>query len=148
MKLHYKARTKEGELQVGSIEASTKETAVNILSSHNLFILSWDSDEKKRGFDLGGLSSLFTRVSGKNLMVFTRELATLLSAKIPLAEALKTLEKQTRHPVLKSTAFQIMADVDAGLSLSQSLEKYPKIFTPFYVNLIRSAEITGRMEEA
>ena len=52
MKLHYKARTKEGELQVGSIEASTKETAVNILSSHNLFILSLDSDEKQRGFYL------------------------------------------------------------------------------------------------
>lgn len=148
MKLHYKARTKDGELQVGSIEASTKEAAVSILSSHNLFLLSLDSDENKNWFDLSRVLDIFNRVSAKDLMIFTRQLATLLSAKIPLAEALKTLERQTRQANLKNTAFQITADIDAGLSLSQSLEKYPNIFSPFYINLIRSAEITGRMEEA
>ncbi|OGY57116.1 MAG: hypothetical protein A3D47_00395 [Candidatus Colwellbacteria bacterium RIFCSPHIGHO2_02_FULL_43_15] len=148
MKLHYKARTKDGELQVGSIEASTKETAASILSSHNLFLLSLDSEEKKDWFDLSRLTDIFNRVSAKDLMIFTRQLATLLSAKIPLAEALRTLERQTRQANLRNTAFQIIADVDAGLSLSQSLEKYPNIFSPFYINLVRSAEITGRMEEA
>ncbi len=146
MKLQYKARTKEGELQVGFIEAPTREAAVNTLSSHDLFILSLQSGEKKTWYE--GLFGFLERVSGKDLMIFTRQFATLLSAKIPLSESLRTLEKQTKHPVLKSTVFEIISDIDAGLSLSQSLEKYGNIFSSFYVNLIRSAEITGRMEEA
>ncbi len=146
MKLQYKARTKEGELQVGFIEAPTREAAVNTLSSHDLFILTLQYSEKKAWYE--GLFGFLERVSGKDLMVFTRQFATLLSAKIPLSESLRTLEKQTKHPILKNTVFEIISDVDAGLSLSQSLEKYGNIFSPFYVNLIRSAEITGRMEEA
>ncbi|HZX01175.1 MAG TPA: type II secretion system F family protein [Candidatus Paceibacterota bacterium] len=146
MKLQYKARTKEGELQVGFIEAPSREAAVNTLSSHDLFILSLQSSEKKAWYE--GLFGFLERVSGKDLMIFTRQFATLLSAKIPLSESLRTLEKQTKHPILKNTAFEIISDVDAGLSLSQSLGKYSNIFSPFYVNLIRSAEITGRMEEA
>jgi len=146
MKLQYKARTKGGELQVGFIEAPTREAAVNTLSSHDLFILSLQSSEKKAWYE--GLFGFLERVSGKDLMIFTRQFATLLSAKIPLSESLRTLEKQTKHPILKNTVFEIISDIDAGLSLSQSLEKYGNIFSPFYVSLIRSAEITGRMEEA
>src|SRR3989344_5140735 len=121
MKLQYKARTKEGELQVGFIEAPTREAAVNTLSSHDLFILSLQSSEKKNWF--AGIFGFLERVSGKDLMIFTRQFATLLSAKIPLSESLRTLEKQTKHPILKHTAFEIISDVDAGLSLSQSLGK-------------------------
>lgn len=146
MKLRYKARTKDGELQVGFIEAATREAAVNILSSHNLFILNLEPAEKKRW--VGNILSFLNRVSAKDLMIFTRQFATLLSAKIPLTESLRTLERQTKHIILRSTTFEIISDVDAGLSLSQSLEKYGNIFSPFYINLIRSAEITGRMEEA
>lgn len=146
MKLKYKARTKDGQLQVGFIEAVTRESAVNSLSAHNLFILSLESAEKKHWYE--NIFSFLDRVGAKDLMIFTRQFATLLSAKIPLVESLRTLERQTRQPVLKSTIFEITSDIDAGLSLSQSLEKYSNIFSPFYINLIRSAEITGRMEEA
>lgn len=146
MKLKYKARTKEGELQVGFIEAPTREVAVNTLSSHDLFILSLQSSEKKAWY--GEFFGFLERVSGKDLMIFTRQFATLLSAKIPLVEALRTLGKQTKQPILKNTTFEIISDIDAGLSLSQSLEKYGNIFSTFYVSLIRSAEITGRLEEA
>lgn len=146
MKLRYKARTKDGEMQVGYIEAVTRESAVNSLSSHNLFILSLEPADQSKWF--GHILSFLNRVSAKDLMIFTRQFATLLSAKIPLAESLRTLERQTKHPILRSTTFEIISDIDAGLSLSQSLEKYGDIFSPFYINLIRSAEITGRMEEA
>jgi len=146
MKLRYKARTKDGQLQVGFIEAVTRESAVNALSTHNLFILSLEPAGKKHWY--GNIFGFLDRVGARDLMIFTRQFATLLSAKIPLAESLRTLERQTRHTVLKSTTFEIISDIDAGLSLSQSLEKYSNIFSPFYINLIRSAEITGRMEEA
>ena len=145
MKLNYKARTKEGELQVGSIEAASREAAINILSGHDLFILSLEEAVRGRWYDQ--LLAFVNRVKSKDMMVFTRQFATLLSAQVPLGEALRTLEKQTTNPILKETIFEIASDVDAGLSLSQSLEKYSNIFSPFYVNMVRSAEVTGRVEQ-
>jgi type IV pilus assembly protein PilC len=145
MKLNYKARTKDGELQVGSIEAASREAAINILSSHDLFILSLEEAAKGRWYDQ--LLAFINRVRSKDMMVFTRQFATLLSAQVPLGEALRTLEKQTTNAILKETIFEIASDIDAGLSLSQSLEKYGNVFSPFYVNMIRSAEVTGRMEQ-
>ncbi|MCL4405322.1 type II secretion system F family protein [Patescibacteria group bacterium] len=145
MKLNYKARTKEGELQVGSIEAASREAAMNILSSHDLFILSLEQEKQGRWYDQ--IMAFMNRVKAKDMMVFTRQFATLLSAQVPLGEALRTLQKQTKNQILKETIFEVASDIDAGLSLSQSLEKYSNVFSPFYVNMIRSAEVTGRMEQ-
>ncbi len=145
MKLNYKARSKEGELQVGSIEAASREAAVNILSGHDLFILSLEEEKSSRWYDQ--ILAFLNRVKAKDMMVFTRQFSTLLAAQVPLGEALRTLEKQTTNTVLKETIFEVISDIDAGLSLSQSLEKYGDVFSSFYVNMIRSAEVTGRMEQ-
>ena len=87
------------------------------------------------------------RVRQKDMMIFTQQFATLLDAQVPLGEALRTLQKQTKNITLKETLFEVASDIDAGLSLSQSLEKYSDVFSPFYVNMVRSAEVTGRMEQ-
>ena len=79
-------------------------------------------------------------------MVFSRQFATLLSAKIPLSSGLKTLYNQTQNLALKETINELVSDIDAGLSLSQSLERHPHVFSEFYVNMVRSAEVTGRIE--
>ncbi len=144
MKFKYKARTKDGELQIGYVEAPTRDAGLSILSGHDLFILSIESDEKKdwQSQILGFLN----RVGSKDLMIFTRQFATLLEAQVPLGDSLKTLEAQTKNVVLKEAMVDIKADVDSGLSLSQSFEKYGNIFSLFYVNMIRSAEVTGRVE--
>ncbi len=146
MKLKYKARTKEGELQVGIVEAVTREAALNTLSGHDLFILSLEEADDKQWYER--ILNFINRVRTKDLMVFTRQFATMLAAKVPLTEALRVMQKQTGNIILKETIFEVASDVDAGLSLSQSMEKYSNIFSVFYVNMIRSAEITGRMEEA
>jgi type IV pilus assembly protein PilC len=145
MKLNYKARTKEGELQVGSIEAASREAAMNMLSGHDLFILSLTEEKKSHWYDQ--ILGFLNRVKQKDMMVFTQQFATLLDAQVPLGEALRTLQKQTRNVTLKETLFEVSSDIDAGLSLSQSLEKYSDVFSPFYVNMVRSAEVTGRMEQ-
>ncbi len=143
MKFRYQARTKEGELQVGFIEAPTKETAVNILASHNLYILSIVESAKQKGI----FFSFLNRVTSKDLMVFTRQFATLLESNVPLSDTLKTLANQTRNLILKEAIIDIGDDVDSGLSLSQAFEKRNDIFSIFYVNMIRSAEVTGRVDE-
>jgi len=146
MKFRYSARTKIGELQVGYIEAVNREAAFNILSGHELFILTMEPELGKRF--LSNIFGFLNRVKRKDLMIFTRQFATLLEAEITLSDSLKTLYSQTRNLFLRETIFEISSDIDAGLSLSQSLERHSNIFSEFYINLIRSAEITGRMEEA
>ncbi len=134
-----------GELQVGYVEAPSKDMAANILVSHELFLLSLESFEKKNIFDRFG--SYFGKIKRKDMVVFTRQLATLLEARLPLNNALKTLYEQTSQPALKEAAYQITEDVDAGLSLSQSLERQGDIFSTFFVSMVRTAEVTGNLNE-
>lgn len=146
MKFRYSARTKEGELQVGNIEAVNREAASNILTGHELFVLSLESAEAQPWY--ASFLTLFKRVKKSDLMIFTRQFATMLSAKIAIGDSLKTLYSQTRKPLLKEVIYEVSSDIDAGLSLSQALEKQSQVFSTFYINLIRSAEVTGRVEEA
>ena len=81
-------------------------------------------------------------------MIFTRQFATLMESKVPLGDSLRTLHKQTKNLILKEAIFGVSSDIDAGLSLSQAMERQGKIFSEFYINMIRSSEITGRLEEA
>lgn len=146
MKLQYRARTKEGELQVGIVEAISREVALNMLSEHELYVLA--IEEAREGKWYTRILDVLNRVRTKDLMIFTRQFAALLSAEIPLGDALRTMQRQTRNAALRDVLFEVSSDIDAGLSLSQALGKYPGIFSPFYVNMIRAAEVTGRMEEA
>ena len=146
MKFKYSARTKEGEMQTGFIEAGNQKAAVNILTGHDLYILSLEGAEKVSWFGIA--SKFLNRVKTVDLMVFTRQFATLLSSEVPLGDAIRNLNKQTRNVILKEAATEITADINAGLSLSQALERPDTIFSEFYISMIRSAEITGRLEAA
>ena len=146
MKFRYNARTQQGELQTGFVEATNREAAAGILTGHNLFVLSLESSEKRHRYDF--ITGIFNRVKISDLMIFTRQFATLMESKVPLNTVLKTLYKQTNNQILKEAVFQISSDIGAGLSLSQAMERQKGIFSEFYLNMIRSAEITGRLEEA
>jgi len=146
MKFRYNARTQQGELQTGFVEATNREAAAGILTGHNLFVLSLESSEKRHRYDF--ITGIFNRVKISDLMIFTRQFATLMESKVPLNTVLKILYKQTNNQILKEAVFQISSDIGAGLSLSQAMERQKGIFSEFYLNMIRSAEITGRLEEA
>lgn len=146
MKFRYKARGKTGELQVGFVEGVDRTAAANVLMSHGLFVLSIEDAESHRWYDRA--LSFFNRVKAKDLMIFSRQFATLLSAKVALNDALLTIQNQTTNPTLRETLIEMGGDIDAGLSLSQAMEKHSDVFSIFYVNMIRSAEVTGRVEEA
>ncbi|MBU6141949.1 type II secretion system F family protein [Patescibacteria group bacterium] len=145
MKFQYTARTKEGELQTGFIEAVNREAAINILVGHELFILSVQEADKPHWYD--PFLRLVNRVKTTDLMVFTRQFATLLDAKISLGDALKNLRRQTANAILKEVISDLSSDIDSGLLLSQAMERHPQVFSNFYVSMVRSAEVTGRLEE-
>ena len=146
MKFKYQARNQSGELQVGYVNAPDQAAAGKILSQHNLFILSIESAEKKTLKER--LFGFVNRIRTKDLMVFTRQLATLIESEMPLDNALQSLYRQASNPMLKETIFHIIQDVESGLALSQALERQQPVFSDFYVSMIRSAEVTGRLEEA
>lgn len=131
---------------MGYVEAVNREAAFNILIGHELFILSLESAEVQPWY--ASFLAFFKRVKKTDVMIFTRQFATMLGAKIAISDSLKTLYNQTRNPLLKEVIFEVSSDIDAGLSLSQAFEKHSQVFSEFYVNLIRSAEVTGRVEEA
>lgn len=145
MKFKYQAKTKSGEMQIGFVEAGNRDAAANILASHELFVLSLEQAEKRSFIE--AISSYFGRVSRKDMIVFTRQLATLLEARLPLNTALKTLYEQTKQPVLREAIFQMAEDIDAGLSFSQAMARQGTVFPEFYVEMIRAAEITGNLNE-
>lgn len=146
MKFRYSARTKTGELQVGYVEAVGREAAAGILNGHDLFVLSLEASAPPVWYRQ--MLAIFNRTRRRDLMIFTRQLAVMLEAAISLGDALKSLYRQTNNPVLKEAIFEISADVDSGLSLSQALEKQSHVFSEFYINLIKSAEVTGQVESA
>ena len=146
MKYRYHARNKEGELQVGFVEAVNKDTAAGILTSHELFVLSLESAGKVGLFD--SLSKLFKKIHYQDLVIFTRQFAVLMEAEIPIGDSLRTLSRQTKNPYLKEAIFDLSNDINSGLSLSQAMGKKVDIFSEFYISIIRSAELTGRLDEA
>ena len=134
-KFKYRAKTKEGELQVGMVNAISRNEATSILTSHDLYVLVLAEVDKNKWYS--ALLNYTNRVKQKDLMIFTRQFATLLSAYVPLDDALVTLKRQTKNPTLITIVTEISSDVEAGLSLSQSLEKYKRVFSSFYVSMVR-----------
>ena len=145
MKFGYKARTKEGELQVGTVDATNRDGALGILLGHGLYVLSIEPVVEERWFDR--VLSFFKKVKLVDLMIFTRQFATLLASQVPLSDSLSNLYKQITNPVLKEAIAEIAKDIDAGFSLSQALEKHAGVFSGFYINMVKSAEVTGRLAE-
>lgn len=146
MKFKYQARNKEGELQAGFVEAGSRDTALQILQSHDLFVLTVTEAEKPHWYD--GLTGILNRVRRKDLVIFARQLATLLQAQLPLNSALKTLGEQTTNQKLKDAIADIGRDVDGGLSFSQALDRQGDTFPPYYKEMIRASEVTGNLNEA
>ena len=117
----------------GSSAKAVKKTAAKIAKS---------TSEGKTG------KSLFkkTKIKPKILMIFTRQLATLIDAGLPLLRGLTVLAKQERDPVLKSTITQLADTVQGGSTFSESLAGHPKIFNKLYVNMVKAGELGGVLE--
>lgn len=145
MKFKYTARNEGGEVQAGIVEAASRDLAIKILQDNKLYILSLDTSDSKSLLERS--FGFFKRVKVKDLMLFTRQFSTLISSEVTISDSLRTLHKQVSNPVLKDAIFEIYTDVDGGLYLSQAISKHDKIFSEFYINMIRSAEVSGRLEE-
>lgn len=147
MKFNYQAKTSEGNIQTGTVEAPSREVAIETLHRYGLVIL--EVVEEKADFmqALTGELAIFSRVKNQDLVIFSRQLAVLFDAEVPLVQSLRTLANQSSSPALKKIITEIASDVDSGTAFSQSLEKFHKVFSFFYVSVVRAGEASGRLQE-
>ena len=146
MKYKYKARNQAGGIQEGFVEASTLANAAAILQQHNLVVVSIEPAQEK-GF-LVDISKAWEGISGKEFVIFSRQLAVMIEAKVPLISALKSIAEQTENPYFATILATVLSDVDEGKSLSESLRKHPQVFSDLYVNMIQSGEMSGNLQKA
>jgi type II secretory pathway component PulF len=141
----YKARDKNGTLHEGEMEARGRDAVADQLTSQG-FIPVLIAEQKPPLFKAELFTNL-TRVKPQDLIVFSRQLATLLSAGVPFVQSLTVMEKQTENPRLKNTIIAVRNDVEAGSTFSDALAKHPKIFNKLYVSMIRAGEAAGILDD-
>ncbi|MFH0987579.1 MAG: type II secretion system F family protein [Patescibacteria group bacterium] len=147
MKFHYKARTFQGKSDTGIIDASKKEAALEILQRSNLVVTSIESLEEQRGGLKKEIRILPQKVSAQDLVFFFRQLSILVGSDVPLVESLETLSSQTKNQLLASQLSQISAYVDGGMSFSDALVRFPRTFSNFDINMIKTGEVAGNLRK-
>jgi type IV pilus assembly protein PilC len=145
MEFKYKAQNQGGGIVDGIIDAPSEEEAVKILQTKGFVVVSITLQGKSlRDIDV---NEYLSRVKNKDIVIFTRQLSTLVDADMPLVEGLRTLAKQVEKPALRKVIGQVSETVEAGSSLSAALAQHPDLFSSFYVKLVQSGEITGKLHD-
>jgi len=146
MKYFYQARSKEGKMETGTVEASSKESAALLLQKYNIFVTAI-KEQTPSIFRTENISFL-NRVSKKDLAIFSRQLAVMVSARVPITQSLKSLAVQTKNPTFKEKILKISQLVEEGNSLSEAFATFPDVFNIFYVSLIKTGEASGKISDS
>lgn len=142
----YRARTFQGELiKKGIVEAPNEQAASDELRDRKLIVLQ--IRERSTSSLVHTIREVFNQVSARDLTFFSRQLAVLISATIPVVRSLRILTRQTANTYFKRVIADVAAEVDGGAKLSQALAKYPRVFDQFFIHMIRSGETTGRLDQ-
>ncbi len=139
----YKAKTEEGKVTRGKIEAISKKEALAELGMMDLIVFEVEPLNSFLNTEINLRSGL----KPKDFIIFLRQFATLISAGILLVESLDLLAEQTTNPRLKAILEDLSTEVQEGSPLSVSMSKHPAVFPNLLIQMIQSAEVSGRLEE-
>lgn len=145
MLFNYKSIDTTGAARNGAIEAMNIDVAILSLQRRGLAVSSIAPEEK--GTFLSKNISFFDRVSNKEIVILSRQLATLFEAQISALRIFRLLAGETSSHLLGVTLNIVADDLQAGSSISKAMAKHPKIFTNFYINMIRSGEESGKLNQ-
>ena len=138
----FKAMDLAGGKAKGEVEADSKQAVADQLKARGLVVLEIADKHSSREINLTFMQS----VSAADLAVFSRQLSTMITSGMSILRALYVLEDQTENKLLKETIVQVRKDVEAGLPLSDSMERHPKVFSPLFVAMTRAGETGGLLE--
>lgn len=144
MKFNYKARTKDGQIQTGDIEASSREGALKLLQDHDFFVTELKEEQEPFWKQI----KLFQGVELKELSSFSRQLSMMFDAKVSLVESLKVLGEQLKNPLFKEKVMDLSEEVEGGMSFSKALSQHPDVFSVFYVSMVKAGEASGKLSDS
>jgi type IV pilus assembly protein PilC len=142
----FRAMDLAGAASAGELEAESKAQVSDQLRQRGLIVL--DVTEKKEPFALEDVFKRWQGIDMRELAIFSRQFATLIASGMPMLRTLHTLEEQTQDEQIKAAVAGVRADVEAGSSLEQAMERHPKVFDRLFRAMVRSGEQSGRLEEA
>lgn len=145
MIFNYTAIDKDGVEIKGGIDAANVDVAINSLQRKGLIISSIKSNDEATGFARGFV--LFEHVSNKDVVILSRQMATLFGAQVSALRIFRLLASETPNAMLRKSLIAISDDLQAGSPISKALSKHPKIYSPFYVNMVKSGEESGKLDQ-
>lgn len=140
----YQATNSGGKTVRGTLTATDKTTALGLMAKQGLKPISVEikSDVKK-----GGKGFFKPKVKITDLVLFTRQLSTMVSAGVPLLRSLTTMRDQVENPTLREIISDMIKDVQSGVSLADAMAKHPDVFSDIFVNMIRAGEAAGIVDD-
>src|SRR3954449_6336024 len=128
----------------GEVDADSKQAVADQLRARGLIVLDIADKHSSKEINL----EFFQRIKSEELTIMTRQLATMVSSGMSILRALYVLESQTDNKKLVNTLVEVRKDVEAGLPLSDALERHPKVFSPLFVAMTRAGETGGMLEDS
>ena len=143
MRYRYTAKDKSGKTVNGILEMVSETEVINELHRRELLVISITPERKVEKI----LKVKKTKIKLDELVVFSRQLATLIDAGIPLVQALGILEEQIENKYLGRVILSVRKDIESGVSLPDALAKYPEVFSELFINMIKAGEASGMLDE-
>ncbi len=137
----WEGKTRQGSVQKGEIAANSKEDVLALLRKQNIQPINVTAKPKEIKLSFGA-----PKVKDKDVVIFTRQLATMIDAGLPLVQCLDILGNQTENKTLAKTINQVRSDVESGATFADALKKHPKIFDGLYCNMVAAGEAGGILD--
>jgi type IV pilus assembly protein PilC len=147
MEYVYKVRAPNGSVVSGSIEAAEQRAAVDKLRGQKYIILEIN-EARKGALDefIKNINFFKPKVKSKDLVLFSRQLSTLVSAGVPIVQGLSILNEQIENPAFKQVVSKVQEDIESGQAIADAMKKHPNAFTELYVSMIRAGELGGILD--
>jgi len=146
----WRGRNAGGEIVTGVLEGATPAAVADLLFGSGIApteIKPAPGGAAKKGAAAGGSRPFGPAIRHVDILLFSRQIYTLLKAGVPIMRALVGLQESSANPAMQGLLGQVRESLDSGRDLSMSLARHPKVFTPFYLAMVRVGEATGRLEE-
>ncbi len=139
MQFAYKAKESSGKVAEGIVEAADQKAAIARLREKKLNVLEINPAKVKKPF-------FKPKVQSSDVVIFSRQLSTLVSAGVPIVQGLNILEEQAENPAFKAVVNALRTDIEAGLSIADAMRKHPTAFSELYVSMIKAGEVGGILD--
>jgi type IV pilus assembly protein PilC len=147
MKFNFKAKTKTGEYKEGVINATSKDLAVAILQKNNLLPINLKEEKKENDLTRIFLK-YFDRVVAKELVVFFRQMAILIEARVPIIVSLTAIKEQTTNAYFERVIMEMINNIEDGMPFSSAMEKHKDVFSILSINIIKAGETSGNLKKS